>query len=48
MAATTNNGSVETVIRRNRRGTKTADMYNWTDQDYTEMDSILDGEIFQP
>lgn len=32
------------IIRRNRPGTKSSDMYNWPEQDYTEMDSILDGK----
>ncbi len=40
-----NNNSDEVIIRRNRPGTKTADIYNWPDQEYTEMDSILDGKI---
>ena len=39
------NNSDEVIVRRNRPGTKTADMYNWPDQDYTEMDSILDGKV---
>ena len=34
----------DVIIRRNRPGTAAADMYNWPDQDYTEMDSTLDGK----
>ena len=43
--AADNNNSEEAVVRRNRPGTKAADLYNWPDQDYTEMDSILDGMV---
>ena len=42
--AANNNSSEEVIIRRNRPGTKTSELYNWPDQDYTEMDSILDGK----
>lgn len=35
----------DALIRRNRPGTKTADLYNWPDQEYTDMDSILDGKF---
>lgn len=37
-------GDQQGIIRRNRPGTKTADLYNWPDQDYTDMDSTLDGK----
>lgn len=32
------------VIRRNRTGTEAVQLYNWPDQDYTDMDSTLDGK----
>ena len=34
----------DVIIRRNRPGTSNCDIYNWPDQEYTEMDSILDGK----
>lgn len=32
------------IVRRNRPGIKCSELYGWPDQDYTEMDSILDGK----
>ena len=32
------------VVRRNRPGTKAEDLYNWPFQEYTDMDSTLDGK----
>lgn len=44
MATDDSAGDQQGIIRRNRPGTKTADLYNWPDQDYTDMDSTLDGK----
>ena len=40
MAAESEDG----IVRRNRPGIKCSELYGWPDQDYTEMDSILDGK----
>lgn len=32
------------IIRRNRPGISKSEICGWPDQDYTEMDSILDGK----
>ena len=31
-------------IRRNRPGTSAKDMYNWPDQDFDDMETVLAGE----
>ena len=33
----------EGLLRRNRPGTKAQDFYNWPDQDFNDMDTILAG-----
>ena len=42
MAADLEGGA--TVVRRNRPGTKAKDMYNWPDQDFSEMETVLAGK----
>ena len=42
--STEKEGEKPDIVRRNRPGTKAADLYNWPDQEYTDMDSILDGK----
>lgn len=37
----------ERIIRRNRRGTSAKDMFNWPDQDFEDMETILAGEYFK-
>lgn len=37
----------ETIIRRNRSGTKGKDFYNWPDQDFNDMDTTLAGKVTQ-
>ena len=32
------------ITRRNRPGTKVKDMYNWPDQDFNEMETVLAGK----
>ena len=41
MAADTEGGA--TIVRRNRPGTKAKDMYNWPDQDFNDMETVLAG-----
>lgn len=36
--------SEDVIVRRNRPGIKSSELYGWPEQDYTEMDSILDGK----
>ena len=31
------------VVRRNRPGTRAADMYDWPDQDFNDMETVLAG-----
>ena len=33
------------IVRRNRRGTRTKDMYNWPEQDFEDMDTVLAGRL---
>ena len=33
------------VVRRNRPGIKAKDMYSWPDQDFSDMESIMAGEL---
>ena len=40
MAADTGDGA---IVRRNRPGTKAKDMYNWPDQDFNDMETVLAG-----
>ena len=40
MAADTGGAS---IVRRNRPGTKAKDMYNWPDQDFNDMETVLAG-----
>lgn len=35
------------VVRRNRPGTKAEDLYNWPDQDFNDMETVLAGETSQ-
>lgn len=39
------NGNEDVIVRRNRPGTKAEDLCNWPFQEYTDMDSTLDGKI---
>ena len=32
------------VVRRNRPGTKAEDLYNWPDQDFNDMETVLAGK----
>ena len=41
MAADTGGGG--SIVRRNRPGTKAKDMYNWPDQDFNDMETVLAG-----
>ncbi len=34
----------ETIIRRNRAGTKAENFYNWPEQDFNDMDTTLAGK----
>ena len=34
------------MVRRNRPGTKAKDMYNWPDQDFNDMETVLAGKSF--
>lgn len=33
----------ETIVRRNRPGTKSEDMYGWPEQDFNDMETVLAG-----
>ena len=35
--------SSDTVIRRNRPGTKAEDMFGWPEQDFNDMETVLAG-----
>jgi hypothetical protein len=35
----------QSIIRRNRPGTKGADFYNWPDQDFNDMETTLSGKL---
>ena len=35
---------VSKTVRRNRPGTKTANLYGWPEQDYNDMDTTLAGQ----
>lgn len=37
-------GQENKVVRRNRPGTKAKDMYNWPEQDFNDMETVLAGE----
>ena len=43
MAAETEGGA--SIVRRNRPGTKAKDMYNWPDQDFNDMETVLAGKL---
>lgn len=32
------------IIRRNRPGTRTQDVFNWPDQDFNDMETVLAGK----
>ena len=34
------------VIRRNRRGTPAKDMFNWPEQDFEDMETVLAGRAY--
>jgi len=38
-------GQESKIVRRNRPGTKAKDMYNWPDQDFNDMETVLAGKI---
>ena len=38
-------GGAQGVVRRNRPGTKAKDMYNWPDQDFNDMETVLAGKL---
>ena len=42
MAADSEGGA--SIVRRNRPGTKAKDMYNWPDQDFGDMETVLAGK----
>ena len=44
MATETEGGT--SIVRRNRPGTKAKDMYNWPDQDFNDMETVLAGKSF--
>ena len=44
MATETEGGT--SIVRRNRPGTKAEDMYNWPDQDFNDMETVLAGKSF--
>ena len=40
----TSPGQENKVVRRNRPGTKAKDMYNWPEQDFNDMETVLAGK----
>lgn len=40
----TSSGQENKVVRRNRPGTKAKDMYNWPEQDFNDMETVLAGK----
>jgi len=37
-------GQENKIVRRNRPGTKAKDMYNWPEQDFNDMETVLSGK----